>query len=214
MIFGTSRLELKVGIFVFIGLIILSIFVVRIGNLSTGVSGYQANFVFNFVNGVRTGAPIRFAGVDIGEVKAIKFELLPLEQKTQVKIVGWLKTDVRIPSDSAVWINTLGLLGEKYVEIMPGKNYAKCLSANETLLGSDPIPMQEVTEIAKRIADRLEGTLSNINDSIEKIKNEEGTVGKLLYDDTIYKELEAFVADIKEHPWKLFFKTKEKPEKK
>ena len=214
MIFGRSRLELKVGIFVFIGLIILGIFVLRIGNFRTGVSGYQANFVFNFVNGVRTGAPVRFAGVDIGEVKSMKFILLPLEQKTQVQIVGWLKTDVRIPSDSAVWINTLGLLGEKYVEIMPGKDYAKCLSENGTLIGTDPIPMQEVTELAKGIAIRLEGMLSNLDESIVKLKNKEGTVGKLLYDDAIYKELEAFVADIRKHPWKLFFKSKEKPEKK
>jgi phospholipid/cholesterol/gamma-HCH transport system substrate-binding protein len=214
MIFGRSRLELKVGIFVLMGLVILSIFVVRIGNLSTGVSGYQANFVFSFVNGVRTGAPIRFAGVDIGEVKSIKFELLPMDQKTQVKIVGWLKTDVKIPLDSAVWINTLGLLGEKYVEIMPGKDYTRCLSADDTLIGSDPIPMQEVTELAKGIAIRLKETLSNLDESIVKLKNKEGTVGKLLYDDAIYKELEAFVQDLRAHPWKLFFKPKEKPEKK
>jgi phospholipid/cholesterol/gamma-HCH transport system substrate-binding protein len=214
MIFGRSRLELKVGIFVFIGLIILSVFVVRIGNLNTGVSGYQANFIFNFVNGVRTGAPVRFGGVDIGEVKSLKFILSPLEQKTQVQIVSWLKTDVRIPSDSAVWINTLGLLGEKYVEIMPGKDYANCLSENGTLIGTDPIPMQEVTELAKGIATRLQGTLSNLDESIVKLKNKEGTVGKLLYDDAIYKELEAFVQDLKAHPWKLFFKPKEKAEKK
>ncbi|MFH1640689.1 MAG: MlaD family protein [Candidatus Omnitrophota bacterium] len=214
MIFGKSRLELKVGIFVFIGFIILGIFILRIGDFKTGVSGYQVNFIFNFVNGVRVGAPVRFAGVDIGEVKAIKFILVPLEQKTQVQIVSWLKTDCRIPSDSNVWINTLGLLGEKYVEIMPGKNYAKCLSDKDTIIGSDPIPMQEVTELAKGIANQLQETLGNLDNSIVKLNNEEGTVGKLLYDDALYKELEGFILDLKAHPWKLFIKPKEKPPKK
>jgi hypothetical protein len=40
--------------------------------------------------------------------------------------------------------------------------------------------------------------------------NKEGTIGKLLYDDTIYKELEALAVDLRKHPWKLFWKTKEK----
>jgi len=214
MIFGRTRVELKVGVFVFIGGIILAIFVWRIGNLNKGVSGYSANFLFKFVNGVRVGAPIRFAGVDIGEVKVMKFIPSDGEQKTQVKITGWLRKDVSIPGDSSVWINTLGLLGEKYVEIMPGKDYSKILAENDTLIGTDPIPMQEVGEIAKRIADRLQDTLNDLDQTIVRINNKEGTVGKLLYDDTIYKNIDAFVLDLKEHPWKLLFKPKEKPVKK
>lgn len=207
MIFGKSKLELKVGIFVFIGSVILVMFVWLIGDFKTWTSGYEANFIFNFSNGVKVGAPVRFAGVDIGEVKAIKFIFMPEQQRTQVKVVGWLKKEVRIPMDSTVWVNTLGLLGEKYIEIMPGKNYADCLFPKATLIGVDPIPMHEISQLAKNIVDDLD-------QSINKIKNKEGTIGKLLYDDAIYKELEALINDIREHPWKLFWKTKEKPVKK
>jgi phospholipid/cholesterol/gamma-HCH transport system substrate-binding protein len=203
MIFGKTKLELKVGIFVFLGLVILVTFVLLIGDFKTWTSGFQVNFIFNFVNGVRVGAPVRFAGVDIGQVKAIKFIFLPGEQKTQVQVVGWLKKEINMPSDSTVWVNTLGLLGEKYIEIMPGKDYAKLLTSNQSLVGTDPIPMHEVTQLAKNIVDHLD-------ESIVKIKNKEGTIGKLLYDDAIYKELEALIIDIRKHPWKLFWKTKEK----
>lgn len=207
MIFGKSRLELKVGIFVFIALVILVTFVLLIGDIKTLTSGYNVSFIFNFINGVKLGAPVRFSGVDVGEVKDIKFIFLPEEQKTQVKIVGWLKKEVKIPIDSTVWVNTLGLLGEKYIEIMPGKDYGHFVKVNESLVGKDPIAMHEVAELAKSIA-------GNIDESIVRIKNKEGTIGKLLYDDTVYKELEALITDVRKHPWKLFWKTKEKPEKK
>ena len=202
MIFGRSKLELKVGIFVFVGLLILIFFVLLIGDIRTWTSGYNARFKFGFVAGVRIGAPIRFAGVDVGEVKKINIIFDSKEQKTEVEMVGWLSSKVNIPKDSTVWVNTLGLLGEKYIEIMPGKNYGQLLKANDILTGVDPIAMHEVIGLARQIA-------SDLDQSIVRLNNEEGTLGKLLYDDAIYKELEALVIDIRKHPWKLFIKGKE-----
>jgi hypothetical protein len=63
--------------------------------------------------------------------------------------------------------------------------------------------MHEVTRLAKDIG-------TNIDDIFIQINKKEGTVGKLIYDDTIYKELEALVADVRKNPWKLFIKQKEK----
>ncbi len=207
MIFGKTKMELKVGIFVFISIIILAIFVLSIGGFKTWTSHYRVNFLFNFVNGVKIGAPVRFAGVDVGEVKEIKFVFTAHEAKTTVRMICSIKKEINIPMDSTIWVNTLGLLGEKYIEVMPGKDYSRCLAVNQELVGIDPIPMHEVVRLAKGIAE-------NIDESIVKIKNGEGTIGKLLYEDTIYKELEALIIDIRKHPWKLFWKTKEKPEKK
>ncbi len=227
MIFGKTKLELKVGIFVFVGVIILSFFVLSIGKFKNWASGYRVEFIYNFVNGVKIGAPVRFAGVDIGDVRSIKFIFVPAEQKTKIHIFCWISKDVKIPMDSTVWVNTLGLLGEKYIEIMPGKDYSRCLAANHSMDGVDPIPMHEVFRLGKNIAD-------TINDSFTRLKNGEGTVGKLLYDDTLYKEIEAairnkngtvgrffyddsiykdvesLILDLKNNPWKLFWKTKEK----
>ncbi len=202
MIFGKTKLELKVGIFVFIGLAILVVFILSIGSFKTWTSGYEVDVSFKFVNGVKLGAPVRFAGLDTGQVKKIRFDFDPVAQVTMVKVTCWLKKGVNIPSDSTVWVNTLGLLGEKYIEIIPGKDYANTITANQTIAGVDPIPMHEVTHLAKTIVD-------NINVLIERIKNKEGTLGKLIYEDTIYNELEAFTADISKNPWKLFYKPKE-----
>jgi phospholipid/cholesterol/gamma-HCH transport system substrate-binding protein len=203
MIFGKTRLELTVGFFIFLGLVILLVFVFLIGDFKTWTAGYPVNFTFGFINGVKIGAPVRFAGVDVGEVKKINVEYLSQLQQTQVTITGWVKKNIKIPRDSTVWVNTLGLLGEKYIEVMPGDDYANFISPGGSITGNDPIAMHEVAQLAKDLVD-------NIDEGITKIKNEEGTVGKLLYDDVLYQELEAFIKDIRKHPWKLFFKAKEK----
>lgn len=201
MIFGKTKVELKVGIFVFIGLVILAIFILRIGDFKFLASGYPVRVTFGFANGVKVGAPVRFAGIDVGEVKKINFLYNLEQQKTKVEIVGWITRKVSIPADSTVWVNTLGLLGEKYIEIIPGKDYANILTRDQAIVGTDPIPMHEVTNMAMTIAE-------NIDDSITRIKNKEGTIGKLLYDDALYNELQAMITDLRKHPWKLFWKTK------
>jgi len=228
MIFGKSRLELKVGIFVFISLVILLIFVLLIGDFKNAISTYRVNFIFNFINGVRIGAPVRFAGVDVGEVKEIKFFFAPEEGKEKVSVVGRVRNGIKIPVDSSIWVNTLGLLGEKYIDVMPGRDYGNFLKDNQNIIGNDPFPMHEFGELAKSIAQKINDTIQemegavgavraltdNLDDGISKIKNKEGTLGKLLYDDAIYNELDALIVDIRKHPWKLLFKTKEKPEPK
>ena len=202
MIFGKTKMELKVGIFVFVGLVILATFVLLIGDFKTWTSGYPIKFKFNFVNGVKVGAPVRFAGVNVGEVKALNFIVLPDQAKTEVEVVGWVRQEVKVPVDSIVWVDTLGLLGEKYIEIMPGKDYKKFVLAGETIVGDDPIPMHEITELAKSITQHLDET-------VVQIKEGQGTFGKLLTNDAIYNDLEALVSDIRKHPWKLLWKPKD-----
>ncbi len=203
MIFGKTKLELKVGIFVFIGLTILVIFILSIGGFKTWSSGYRINFNFNFVNGVKIGAPVRFAGLDVGEVKRISLQFIPQENRSIVRLEAWVRGIVRVPADSTVWVNTLGLLGEKYVEIIPGKDYANFLKDNQSLIGVDPLPIHE-------IFNRAESILHNLDDGIIKIRDKEGSLGKLLYDDAVYNELEALLTDVRKNPWKLLIKTKEK----
>ncbi len=203
MIFGKTKLELRVGIFVFIGLVILIIFILSIGGFKTWSSGYHINLSFNFVNGVKVGAPVRFSGVDVGEVKRVKLEFLPEENRSNVNLEIWIRNNIKIPNDSTVWVNTLGLLGEKYVEIMPGKDYTDLVKAHEIMVGIDPLPIHQIFNNAESI-------LRNLDEGIVKIKNKEGSLGKFIYDDAIYNELEALVTDVRKNPWKLFIKTKEK----
>lgn len=130
MEFGKTRVEYKIGFFVFTGLIILVIFILMIGDLKHAFSKHKINFIFNFVNGVKIGAPVRYAGLDIGEIRDMKLITSEDGKSTLVKLEGWVKQEIKIPIDSQVWVNTLGLLGEKYVEIMPGKDTKRFVGYN------------------------------------------------------------------------------------
>ncbi|MFA4988966.1 MAG: MlaD family protein, partial [Candidatus Omnitrophota bacterium] len=179
MVFGKTKLELKVGIFVSIGLAVFVIFILSIGGFKTWSSGYRINLRFNFVNGVKVGAPVRFAGVDVGEVKDVRLNFVPEDNCSRVNLNVWIKEDIKIPADSTVWVNTLGLLGEKYVEIMPGSDYASLLGEGQFLIGVDPLPMHQIFRNAENI-------LHSLDEGLERINNKEGSLGKFIYDDAIY----------------------------
>lgn len=230
-----AKVEARVGIFVFIALAILVYFVWHIGDFNLFISGYDLKVVFGFANGLKINAPVRVAGVDAGEVRNIRIFYDLQTQKTRVEVSFWVKNDTKIPRDSQVMINTLGLLGEKYLEVIPGSNYADLFRNGDILLGEDPVSMEEIGNLGRKIATKLEISLEAINKLVNddqlrlslkqaadnlgqltdklnlilnKINSGEGTLGKFVYDETLYQDLEALVADLKEHPWKLFFRSK------
>jgi len=221
-----DSLQLKVGIFVLIGIIILFGFVFLISDFSVFKPGINIKVIFGFASGVKTASPVRLAGVDASTVKDSLIFFDTKDNKTKVEIRLWVKGDVKIPADSKVWINTLGLLGEKYVEIIPGTNFASIIKDGDTLIGEDPTSVQEITRMAGNIALKLEDSLGQINEIVKdeeskasikeiitnlrditrNIKEGQGTIGKFLTDEKIYNDLEILVDDLKRNPWKLLHK--------
>ena len=192
----SKTFELKVGVFILIGVAILFIIVFSIGDINLSKTGYKVNVLFNFANGIGSSAPVRLAGVGIGQVQSIRIIHDPKDNKTKAELTAWINDGTKIEGDAVVTINTLGLLGEKYLEILPGTAGYPVVKPNGTLIGKDPVPMEKITE-------NLAALSESVKTIVDKIKNGEGTVGKLLTDDAIYNNLEAFTADIKKNPWKL-----------
>lgn len=196
----SKAFELKVGIFIAIGILIFFIVVFSIGDVTFIRSGYRIEVIFNFANGITESAPVRLAGVNIGQIDKIDLFFDPTEKKTKVKVFAWVNSnDIRIERDSMAVINTLGLLGEKYLEIFPGTTTEDFLKSGDKIVGHDPVPTEL---IAEKINDLVDSTGVVMN----RLKDGEGTVGKLLVEEKIYNDLEAFVADLKKHPWKLLHK--------
>lgn len=225
----SKMFELKVGVFILIGIAILFIIVFSIGDINLSKTGYRIKVLFQFASGIGPSAPVRLAGVGIGQVQGIQIIHDKSDNKTKAELVAWINDGVKIEEDAVVTINTLGLLGEKYLEILPGTAGKPTLENNGLIVGKDPIPMEKITEDLAGISDSIkvivdkiksgEGTIGKLlmSDSVYnsldailgKLKNGEGTVGKFLTSDSIYSNLEAFTADIRKHPWKLLNKPKE-----
>ena len=192
--------ELKVGIFIAVGILTFFIIVFSIGDVNFIKGGYSVEVIFNFANGITESAPIRLAGVNVGQVDAINVYYDEEGKKTKVRIMARIEDEnVKIERDSTFFINTLGLLGEKYMEIFPGTSAEGFLQDKDRVIGRDPISTAGLTEKMSEMA-------SSANIVMTRLKDGEGTVGKLLKEDKIYDDLEDFVEDIKKHPWKLISK--------
>lgn len=193
--------EVKVGIFILIGFIVLFVMIFSIGEVYMFRPGYRVKITFNFANGIAMNAPVRLAGIEVGEIDNIRIYYDTHEERTKVELSAWIKRDVSIEEDAKAVINTLGLLGEKYLEVFPGKS-KRFMSDGSILAGVDPISTENMTMELKKLLDTLV-------DVAERIEKGEGTVGRLLTDDSLYQNLEDFTADIKKNPWKLMHKPKD-----
>jgi phospholipid/cholesterol/gamma-HCH transport system substrate-binding protein len=229
-----TNLEMKVGLFVVTAFIALTVFIFSISDFSAFEEGRKLKVVFQFANGLKKSAPVRFAGVDAGIVKDITIFFDRKEAKTKVAVECWLKKGVEIPVDSQVTINQLGLLGEKYIEVMPGLDTENFLDDGDQMVGKDPIAVEKITEMISDIAKKAESSLDGFNkvvlneknqQSVEKtleglslivdnVKEGKGTVGKLFYDESIFNNLNDFTTDLKANPWKLLYRPKSNPVEK
>ena len=192
--------EVKVGMFILLGFIILFIMIFSIGEIHLFKPGYRIKVLFNFANGIAMSAPVRLAGIEVGEIDNIRIYYDIKEERTKVELSARIKRDVPIEEDAEAVINTLGLLGEKYLEIFPGRS-KRFLEDGSALVGTDPISTENMTMELKKILDSLTVVM-------ERLEKGEGTVGRFLTDESIYDNLEAFTEDIKENPWKLMHKPK------
>jgi len=225
-----NGLELKVGLFVMMAFLALTFFIISVSDLSIFEKGRHLQVVFGFASGLREAAPVRLAGVEVGLVK--KLQVFADETdggKTNVRVIAWIKDDIAIPSDSDITINQLGILGEKYLEIMPGHS-SDLIKDNAVLVGHDPVPIEKITERVDTMMGKLEITIDSINNGILTDKNKKsledaleglgalgtdlkegrGTLGKLLTDESIYDNLDDLTTDLKGNPWKLLYRPKPK----
>ncbi|HPN88886.1 MAG TPA: MlaD family protein [Candidatus Omnitrophota bacterium] len=228
-----SHLEFKVGFFIVLAFIGFVVFIFSVSDSSVFEKGDTLKVVFKFANGLKRSAPVRIAGVDEGIVKDIKLFFDEKDGIIKAEVEMWIKKGIRIPSDSVVIINQLGLMGEKYVEIMPGINREEFLRNGQKLIGKDPISQEAISEKIMQVSEKLDGvagglkgfiqddkntsslskTLENLsavtgnfNQVMIQINKGEGTIGKLLYDNAIYEDLKGLTADLKQNPWKLLYK--------
>ena len=196
---GEKLFELKVGIFIMIGIAILFIIVFSIVDINLVKKGYHIKVDFNFVDGIGGSAPVRVAGVGVGQIDGLKLYYDEKDKKTKAQLNAWIREGVKVEEDAVATVNTLGFMGEKYLEIFPGTAGKPFLKNGDILVGKDPTAVNKVYE-----------NISNLTDSVKiivnRLKNGEGTIGKLLTEEKIYNDLEAFVEDIKKNPWKLLNK--------
>jgi phospholipid/cholesterol/gamma-HCH transport system substrate-binding protein len=139
--------------------------------------------------GLREGAPVTLAGQRIGQVSEIDF--IPVERKVganNLRIVLAISEDVReqIRSDSRAFLRTMGLLGDKFVDIAPGTSGAAILAAGDTIPTGKTVDLDEFMMQASSALDRATGIVTNLQDLTGGLTRGEGTLGMMLTDEQLY----------------------------
>jgi phospholipid/cholesterol/gamma-HCH transport system substrate-binding protein len=120
--------EAKVGLFVLIGFIILGYMSVQVGKGGLGLKkGYTVDVYFENVAGLGRDASVQIAGVEVGRVESIRLK------DGRALVTLRIAPDVQLEKDVIAGIKTHGVLGEKYVELIPGSRGQAFLQPGSTI---------------------------------------------------------------------------------
>jgi len=110
-------METTVGVFFFVGLLLIGIMTVKLGHVSFfAEKTYPLSARFTSVTGLRVGSPVFMFGIEVGRV-----ERLTMDQKNQKAAVDLqIKQGIKVYDDAIATIKTEGLIGDKYLRIDPG----------------------------------------------------------------------------------------------
>jgi len=205
--------EVKTGVMIVMCLLILLGLTAKVGGFSTFKKGYNLKVQFNYASGLKQGAPVQLTGVEVGEVKDVQIKYT--EEGTRVYLTLWLDKSAKVRQDSKAYIATMGLMGEKYLELTSGSKKSPFLQADSMIVGKEPIAMEEMAEKAMRISDNLNEGITDLRKLTSSV-DLTVTANKTKINEIISnmnetsKNFAEFSGDLKKNPWKLLIKTKEK----
>ena len=171
-------LEFKVGLLILISSAILIGFIFVLGNFSLR-SGFSIHIDYDYVGSLQPGAPVKVSGIKVGKVTDIEFlggkEDPAIKQRVQVRVTAWIEDRVRdsIRGDAEFFINTAGVLGEQYLEIVPGHDWEHPAIADGATIHDDHFvhnpPRTDL--VVARLYDVLDGVSSVLHDDRDAIKH-------------------------------------------
>ena len=127
-------LEFSVGVFVLIGLICIGYLTIKLGKLEIMGSDYKfLNAQFPQVSGLKQGAVVDIAGVQVGTVESIKLDNETLYAIVTLKV----QNDIPIDADTIASIKTSGVLGDRYLRLEPGAS-EEILKNGDTITEVEP----------------------------------------------------------------------------
>jgi phospholipid/cholesterol/gamma-HCH transport system substrate-binding protein len=217
----TTYTEVRVGFFILLGIFVIAIITLFIGDRPlTPKTGYTLYAEFDNVSGLDLNGPVTVAGVDIGSVTDIELS------GKKARVMMSIRRGVPIYRDSVAEMRTYGALGDMYVMIDPGDPVSGELADGDTITNTiSPVDLSEVLRNVEHIADEISGVAENINEVFgteeakedmrlamsnireasenikiitAKVNAGEGTVGKLINDDTIYYDVKDSTKALKE----------------
>jgi phospholipid/cholesterol/gamma-HCH transport system substrate-binding protein len=175
--------ELKIGILAVAALVLASMLIIAVGGQG-GFSWQRYELVTRFadVKGLKSGAVVRVAGVEVGKVTEVSL----VGSEVQVRLEVNEENQERITTESRASIGSLSLLGEPVTDITPSAQGTPLEDGAFLPSASWPAARADVAEGATQSLEQITGILRDIRAG-------RGTLGKLFTDDAVYKEVQRLV---------------------
>jgi phospholipid/cholesterol/gamma-HCH transport system substrate-binding protein len=197
--------EVRVGIFIVVSLLLVMIVLFQVGGQH---EMFQRQYIiytnFQDISGLRIGASVQLAGLNVGAVDDIRFPKELLKKEITVVLRIHRKYQDRIREDSVATINTQGLLGDKYIHISVGSESSPLIpdrgiiSSRETtsifaLAEKAGTIMDDISQASKTVADMfktvegekggdLKASIQSIRKSLEQIEKGKGLLHAIIYE--------------------------------
>src|SRR3954452_17551918 len=166
-----KNLELKVGAFVIVGLLVLAGLLVQFGRVGEGFQDYYQLLVkFPDASGLLKGSDVLLAGAKIGNVAAGP-RLAESGQGVEVplRIFGFVK----IPAGSRFTVGSSGLLGDRFVAVtVPKQITQEFVPKNSVIEGTRETGIDDLTKEGGLLVTDLRTAVQNVNETISKLNNE------------------------------------------
>ena len=152
---------------------------------------------FDNAQGLRPGAPVRLSGVDIGNVQKIVIVPDRDKQQTPVEVIMKLSTkySYALHRDSVTSLDTAGVLGETFLDIDSSQAIGPPLQDGDTLPTQVHPDFNQVVRASQSTLQNMDALLKRADRILAFAESGKGSIGKLIYDPTLYNRLSATVAD-------------------
>ena len=191
--------ELRVGITVLVSCVTLAVLLF----LMSGTRGLFSKRImlqsyFDNASGLREGAPVRLSGVDVGNV--IHIRVVPDKDKQQTPVEIMMKVSTKygfnLRRDSVVSLETAGVLGETYLDIDSSQAVGPTVQDGDTLATQVHPDFNQVVRASQSTLENMDALLKRADRILAFAESGKGSLGKLIYDPTLYNRISATVADL------------------
>ncbi|CAA9313458.1 MAG: hypothetical protein AVDCRST_MAG11-1645 [uncultured Gemmatimonadaceae bacterium] len=184
--------QLKVGIVILAALGILTVAVLKLGDAAhLFARRYELVAILPNASGLRVGGGVQIAGQLAGTVRAIEF--LPVDNDTTRNLRVLVEIDEaaqqQVRADSRARLRTLGLLGDKVIDISPGTARYNALRAGDTLRLANSLDYDAVLQQASGAVGDLVQLTADLRAITGGVVRGEGTLGQIVTDRSLYDQL-------------------------
>ncbi len=198
--------QLRVGIFVLFGLAVLAFLILNAtGDFNPFEKKLRLKARFAGADGLRDGAEVQLSGVNIGKVDSVN--LLPPDSPENARVEAVLVVtrnldgrpiSERIRTDSTAQLVATSLLAnDKLINITPGTMNGTPVSENDVLASTSAMSINQLTQTGNELLQQINKMAIPTNEILNKANRGEGTLGRIINDESLYNNLDATVGETK-----------------